>query len=120
MKVIGMRTDHLDIQTSINAACFLFLLNKTGYMLSQTASWVILRDCAYRTFLPLPWKSLEIRQLADQLQALRRNSSSSTRWKSRQGKDSFAREAKVQGLKSRAAFKLLEVRYIMIKETGFR
>ncbi|CZS88068.1 related to mitochondrial rRNA methyltransferase [Rhynchosporium graminicola] len=38
-----------------------------------------------------------------------RSSSSSTRWKSRQGKDSFARDAKVQGLKSRAAFKLLEI-----------
>lgn len=38
------------------------------------------------------------------------SSSSSTRWKSRQGKDFFAKEAKVQGLKSRAAFKLLEVR----------
>jgi hypothetical protein len=37
------------------------------------------------------------------------SSSSSTRWKSRQGKDFFAREARVQGLKSRAAFKLLEV-----------
>lgn len=37
------------------------------------------------------------------------SSSSSTRWKSRQGKDAWAREAKVQGLKSRAAFKLLEV-----------
>jgi hypothetical protein len=37
------------------------------------------------------------------------SSSSSTRWKTRQGKDSFAREARVQGLKSRAAFKLLEV-----------
>lgn len=37
------------------------------------------------------------------------SSSSSTRWKSRQGRDSFAREAKAQGLKSRAAFKLLEV-----------
>ncbi|TGO55092.1 hypothetical protein BOTNAR_0252g00100 [Botryotinia narcissicola] len=36
------------------------------------------------------------------------SSSSSTRWKSRQGKDSWAKEAKVQGLKSRAAFKLLE------------
>ncbi|RAL59354.1 hypothetical protein DID88_006844 [Monilinia fructigena] len=36
-------------------------------------------------------------------------SSSSTRWKTRQGKDAFAREAKVQGLKSRAAFKLLEI-----------
>ncbi|RQM05584.1 hypothetical protein DH86_00001603, partial [Scytalidium sp. 3C] len=30
-------------------------------------------------------------------------------WKSRQGRDSFAREARVQGLKSRAAFKLLEI-----------
>ncbi|RWA03639.1 hypothetical protein EKO27_g11466 [Xylaria grammica] len=36
-------------------------------------------------------------------------SSSNSRWKQRQGKDYFAREAKVQGLKSRAAFKLLEV-----------
>ncbi|TAQ83692.1 hypothetical protein B7494_g7983 [Chlorociboria aeruginascens] len=38
-----------------------------------------------------------------------RFSSSSTRWTQRQGRDSFAREAKVQGLKSRAAFKLLEI-----------
>jgi 21S rRNA (uridine2791-2'-O)-methyltransferase len=36
-------------------------------------------------------------------------SSSSTRWKSRQTKDHFAREAKVAGLKSRAAYKLLEL-----------
>jgi hypothetical protein len=40
---------------------------------------------------------------------VRHASSSSTRWKSRQGKDFFAKEARVQGLKSRAAFKLLEV-----------
>jgi 21S rRNA (uridine2791-2'-O)-methyltransferase len=39
----------------------------------------------------------------------RHASSSSTRWKTRQGNDFFAREARVQGLKSRAAFKLLEV-----------
>ncbi|KAF9694823.1 hypothetical protein EKO04_006776 [Ascochyta lentis] len=39
----------------------------------------------------------------------RRASSSSTRWKTRQGNDFFAREARVQGLKSRAAFKLLEL-----------
>ncbi|KAH0427408.1 cell division cycle protein [Colletotrichum camelliae] len=38
-----------------------------------------------------------------------RASSSNSRWKMRQGKDIFAREAKVQGLKSRAAFKLLEM-----------
>ncbi|KAF9882447.1 cell division cycle protein [Colletotrichum karsti] len=38
-----------------------------------------------------------------------RASSSNSRWKARQGKDIFAREAKVQGLKSRAAFKLLEM-----------
>ncbi|KAK5159128.1 hypothetical protein LTR04_005103 [Oleoguttula sp. CCFEE 6159] len=37
------------------------------------------------------------------------SSSSSTRWKSRQTRDVFSREAKVQGLKSRAAFKLLEL-----------
>lgn len=37
------------------------------------------------------------------------SSSSSTRWKTRQAGDHFAREARVQGLKSRAAFKLLQV-----------
>ncbi|KAH6667015.1 FtsJ-like methyltransferase-domain-containing protein [Plectosphaerella plurivora] len=37
-----------------------------------------------------------------------RFSSSNSRWKSRQGNDLYAREARVQGLKSRAAFKLLE------------
>jgi len=36
-------------------------------------------------------------------------SSSSTRWKTRQTRDHFAREAKVAGLKSRAAYKLLEL-----------
>ena len=36
-------------------------------------------------------------------------SSSSTRWRARQVQDRFAKEAKVQGLKSRAAFKLLEI-----------
>jgi len=36
-------------------------------------------------------------------------SSSSARWRARQFRDRFTREAKVQGLKSRAAFKLLEI-----------
>ncbi|KAL1305638.1 hypothetical protein AAFC00_007234 [Neodothiora populina] len=36
-------------------------------------------------------------------------SSSSTRWKTRQTNDHFAKEARVAGLKSRAAFKLLEL-----------
>ena len=39
-------------------------------------------------------------------------SSSSERWQSRQGKDKFALQAKIQGLRSRAAFKLLEVQYM--------
>lgn len=38
--------------------------------------------------------------------------SSTSRWKQRQGRDAYARDAKVQGLKSRAAFKLLEVQDI--------
>jgi hypothetical protein len=37
------------------------------------------------------------------------SSASSTQWKARQFKDQYARDAKVQGLKSRAAFKLLEM-----------
>lgn len=35
--------------------------------------------------------------------------SSSKRWQTRQEGDKFAKEAKLKGLKSRAAFKLLEV-----------
>ncbi|OTA87393.1 hypothetical protein M434DRAFT_399485 [Hypoxylon sp. CO27-5] len=35
--------------------------------------------------------------------------SSNSRWKQRQGSDFYAREAKVRGLKSRAAFKLIEM-----------
>lgn len=38
-----------------------------------------------------------------------RSSSSNSQWKSRQTRDRYAQAAKVQGLKSRAAFKLLEV-----------
>ena len=37
------------------------------------------------------------------------SSASSQRWQTRQAKDKFAINARVQGLKSRAAFKLLEV-----------
>lgn len=40
---------------------------------------------------------------------IRPASSASSRWKQRQGADHFARKARVQGLKSRAAFKLLEL-----------
>ncbi|UKZ62599.1 uncharacterized protein TrAtP1_003840 [Trichoderma atroviride] len=38
-----------------------------------------------------------------------RFASSGSQWKQRQGRDHFVRHAKVQGLKSRAAFKLLEI-----------
>ncbi len=45
------------------------------------------------------------------------SSASSTRWKTRQANDHFAREARVSGLKSRAAFKLLQIdeRYKILK-----
>ncbi|KAL9611971.1 MAG: hypothetical protein Q9167_003411 [Letrouitia subvulpina] len=45
-------------------------------------------------------------------------SSSSKRWQSRQERDRFATKAKVQGLKSRAAFKLLEVAIDRISPGG--
>ncbi|PQE14980.1 hypothetical protein CJF32_00002515 [Rutstroemia sp. NJR-2017a WRK4] len=46
------------------------------------------------------------------------SSSSSTRWKTRQGRDLFAKEARVQGLKSRAAFKLLELLVLVLKDAS--
>lgn len=54
-----------------------------------------------------PWNGLLLYLLIGRF--LKRNSSSSSRWKNRQSKDLFNREAKVQKLKSRAAFKLLEI-----------
>ncbi|KAI1484764.1 FtsJ-like methyltransferase-domain-containing protein [Biscogniauxia mediterranea] len=47
----------------------------------------------------------------------RASSSSNSTWKQRQANDPYAREAKVQGLRSRAAFKLLEIdsRYDIFK-----
>lgn len=46
------------------------------------------------------------------LEGARRCVGSGKGWKTRQGSDPYAREAKLKGLKSRAAFKLLEVRLI--------
>ncbi|KAK7754015.1 2' O-ribose methyltransferase [Diatrype stigma] len=45
-------------------------------------------------------------------------SSSNSRWKQRQGTDFYAREARVKGLKSRAAFKLYEVAVERTKPRG--
>ncbi|KAH7149736.1 FtsJ-like methyltransferase-domain-containing protein [Dactylonectria estremocensis] len=58
--------------------------------------------------------------LALPARCLVRSASSTSRWKQRQGRDSFARDAKVQGLKSRAAFKLLEMdaKYRIFKGNG--
>ena len=51
---------------------------------------------------------------ASTLLMIRESSSSSKRWQNRQGRDKFATNAKVQGLKSRAAFKLLEVHHELV------
>jgi len=53
--------------------------------------------------------SLHLYQQSNIQNARHASSSSSTRWKTRQASDPYAREAKVQGLKSRAAFKLLQI-----------
>ncbi|KAL2844299.1 FtsJ-like methyltransferase-domain-containing protein [Aspergillus pseudoustus] len=51
-------------------------------------------------------------------QCLQRRFSSSKRWQARQLKDHFTREAAVQGLKSRAAFKLLQVALTRTQPNG--
>ncbi|KAJ5876104.1 uncharacterized protein N7529_001688 [Penicillium soppii] len=61
----------------------------------------------YLTMLPLP--SLRFYRTA-YLQAFGQvRQASSKRWQARQQKDQFTKEAAVQGLKSRAAFKLLQI-----------
>ncbi|KAI6867540.1 hypothetical protein KC343_g2581 [Hortaea werneckii] len=63
-----------------------------------------------RPKIPIPWSSpLCPHNPRPHLQTRSASSASSSRWKTRQSNDSYAREAKVAGLKSRAAFKLLEI-----------
>ncbi|RMZ10556.1 hypothetical protein D0860_03768 [Hortaea werneckii] len=63
-----------------------------------------------RPKIPIPWSSpLCPRSPPSHLQTRSASSASSSRWKTRQSNDSYTREAKVAGLKSRAAFKLLEI-----------
>lgn len=98
---------------------FNFLQGLSTHMLSQQAAQAVLKAIVKRySSNTLIWgpsinshESFD-RQIAPRVRSSLnlRLSSSSTRWKSRQGRDAFTREAKVQGLKSRAAFKLLEVR----------
>ncbi|OCL03427.1 FtsJ-domain-containing protein [Glonium stellatum] len=82
-RVFRQLTDSVLLGPALNSACICCIASK----------------CAPVSFCRAP-QSLQIRTAS---------SSSSTRWKSRQGRDHFAKEAKVQGLKSRAAFKLLEI-----------
>ncbi|KAI0468086.1 23S ribosomal RNA methyltransferase [Xylaria cf. heliscus] len=58
---------------------------------------------------PLTWGSSVLDHHASAVCNCARWSSSSSIWKQRQDKDPRTRQAKVQGLKSRAAFKLLEM-----------
>ncbi|EKD13769.1 FtsJ-like methyltransferase [Drepanopeziza brunnea f. sp. 'multigermtubi' MB_m1] len=92
-----------------------------SYLMSGPASHALRRaQCIYSQHISQQlWTVLKAPALFPAPQcSIRRPSSSSTRWKSRQGRDSFAREAKVQGLKSRAAFKLLEVAMERTKPSG--
>ena len=76
------------------------------FRLMSQRQWGDLRThLLYLDYLSNPFKShLPLRTVA-----IRFASSSSMRWQSRQAKDKYAIQAKVQGLKSRAAYKLLEV-----------
>ncbi|KAL7767733.1 hypothetical protein ACKLNR_002034 [Fusarium oxysporum f. sp. zingiberi] len=72
------------------------------------------------TFPSLGWKLSPCLLHSGPVAESIRWSSSGSRWKQRQGRDAYARGAKVQGLKSRAAFKLLEMdsKYKLFKGNG--
>ena len=67
------------------------------------------RRTALLEILSLPYIQSTFRIVSHRVDLKRHTSSSTKRWQNRQGKDKFAVNARVQGLKSRAAFKLLEV-----------
>jgi hypothetical protein len=91
----------------LNLCAFLMLSRRVFQRLTDS----VLLDQQYRTAATLCFASgcAGCSSRSRAIPLVRHASSSSTRWKSRQGKDFFAKEARVQGLKSRAAFKLLEV-----------
>ncbi|KAI8253165.1 rRNA methyltransferase 2 [Colletotrichum sp. SAR11_239] len=77
--------------------------------MSKSPARAFMRVSRRQSFLMLSTACAECRNTLNAGAGQTRASSSNSRWKMRQGKDIFAREAKVQGLKSRAAFKLLEM-----------
>ncbi|KAI8625688.1 23S ribosomal RNA methyltransferase [Xylariaceae sp. FL1651] len=79
---------------NISAPRYARLMRTAAIAASQTP--LTQQSVFFNRFVPVTWDCI-------------RWSSSNSRWKQRQGKDYFAHEAKVQGLKSRAAFKLLEM-----------
>ncbi|KAG7414724.1 rRNA methyltransferase 2 [Fusarium oxysporum f. sp. rapae] len=100
----------------VNVAPILSFIIKNVYFNSSNLMNIRLPS----TFPSLGWKLspclLHSRPVAESI----RWSSSGSRWKQRQGRDAYARGAKVQGLKSRAAFKLLEMdsKYKLFKGSG--
>lgn len=91
------------------------MLTKAVARLPTELRLLLLCDTRYaavpaRPNIPIPWSpSACPRNPHPRLQTRSASSASSSRWKTRQSNDSYAREAKVAGLKSRAAFKLLEI-----------
>ncbi|KAI7090994.1 hypothetical protein KC356_g984 [Hortaea werneckii] len=91
------------------------MLNKAVARLPTELRLLLLCDTRFaalpaRPNIPIPWSSpAHSRSPHHHLQTRAASSASSSRWKTRQSNDSYAREAKVAGLKSRAAFKLLEI-----------
>lgn len=77
-----------------------------GALRAKRCSGIIIRE---RECLRIPLCCLQATQHHWTCQRRPASTSSSTRWKTRQANDSYAREAKLAGLKSRAAFKLLEI-----------
>ncbi|KAL5622970.1 hypothetical protein FOBRF1_002220 [Fusarium oxysporum] len=110
---IQMGAGHIGITTKIATKSF---ITKNVHFNSSNLMNIRLPS----TFPSLGWKLspclLHSRPVAESI----RWSSSGSRWKQRQGRDAYARGAKVQGLKSRAAFKLLEMdsKYKLFKGNG--
>lgn len=114
LKLACCRDDYLSFSSLLAIGYDLFsILNISfmlGHLISEINSCAFLRFSRERAFLciGLPYTSAPP-NIPRRCTLFSRHSSSSKRWRNRQNNDKFALKAKVQSLKSRAAFKLLEV-----------
>lgn len=130
MHSVSLDTEQLIVNLSLNNRNISLLkqlgINAMGFSTYLIPQSSLARGTKHLLFLPFQAATLPVSLLSSLSKKQRKplistscsayyyysGLASSSRWKNRQRGDAYVREAKSQGLKSRAAFKLLEVGFL--------